>query len=84
MSPLSFSSKDIIFWFVNVVVLMGLSPFSNLFSLARFFAAEYEVPHISDPPEMKLITFAFGGGEGALSGAFSASWVFDLFLPRSP
>jgi hypothetical protein len=47
-----------ILWLVKVEVLMGLSPFSSLLSLALLLAAEYEVPHMSDPPAIKLMTLA--------------------------
>ena len=51
-----------------MVVFVGLSPFSDYVSLACLLAAEYEVPQMSDPLEIKLIMPASLGGDAALSG----------------
>ena len=68
MFSLSSSSKLITLEVVRMVVFVGLSSFSDFVSLACLLAAEYEVPQMSDPPEMKLIIPSSLGGDAALSG----------------
>ena len=73
MLILSSSLKVIIFPSETLDVRIGLSPLSILASFACLLAAEKDVPHMSDPPEIKLITCASAGGAGAFSGILSGS-----------
>ena len=78
----SSSSNVIIFPSETLEVLIGLSPLSIFDSFACLLAAEKDVPQMSDPPDMKLITCAFAGGAGAFSGILSGSWVLCFFSPQ--
>uniref|UniRef100_A0A251RTM3 Uncharacterized protein n=1 Tax=Helianthus annuus TaxID=4232 RepID=A0A251RTM3_HELAN len=61
----SSSSNIIIFPSETLDVLIGLSPLSIFDSFACLLAAEKDVPQMSDPPEIKLITCAFAGASFA-------------------
>ncbi|KAF5774548.1 hypothetical protein HanXRQr2_Chr13g0601821 [Helianthus annuus] len=79
----SSSSNVIVFPSETLDVLIGLSPLSIFDSFACLLAAEKDVPQMSDPPDIKLITCAFAGGAGAFSGILSGSWVLCFFLPSN-